>query len=397
MKKKILVSLLGLTFLILSTSLVKAQENKVSVSLFYSTTCPHCAKEKVFLNEYGKDNPDVEIRYFNIGEKDNAKLFQQVGDALKADISGVPFTVVCNEHFVGFHAADTTGVVFEEIVSQAKLTGCSDVVGSLVKGETLVETVEPVQKEPSDNYLIPVAGDVNLKDWSLPILTIVIALLDGFNPCALWVLVFLISMLLGMKDRKKMWLLGSVFIFTSALVYGLFLTAWLNIFLFIGYMRLIQILIGVVSIGISIYYLRDYWVNRSGGCKVVSSNQRQNIFERIKKITHTKSIGWALVGIVGLAVIVNMIELLCSAGLPAVYTSILSQSQLSAWSYYGYILLYILMFMLDDLIIFVVAMLTLEVVGIENKYARAAHVIGGVVMLVIGLAMLFKPELLMFG
>src|SRR5690606_14825843 len=127
--------------------------------------------------------------------------------------------------------------------------------GSLVKGETLVETVEPVQKEPSDNYLIPVAGDVNLKDWSLPILTIVIALLDGFNPCALWVLVFLISMLLGMKDRKKMWLLGSVFIFTSALVYGLFLTAWLNIFLFIGYMRLIQILIGVVSIGISIYYL----------------------------------------------------------------------------------------------------------------------------------------------
>ena len=92
-----------------------------------------------------------------------------------------------------------------------------------------------------------------------------------------------------------------------------------------------------------------------------------------------------------------MVELVCSAGLPAIYTQILSLSNLPTWQYYFYLGLYILIFMLDDLFVFFTAMFTLKAVGVESKYARYSHLIGGVLMLVIGLLLLFKPEWLMFG
>jgi len=108
----------------------------------------------------------------------------------------------------------------------------------------------------------------------LPILTIVIAGLDGFNPCAMWVLIFLISLLLGMENKKKMWLLGSSFIVTSAAVYFLFLAAWLNLFLFLGFLIWIRVIIGIVAIGSGVYHLREWYVNKSGLCKVTGQERK---------------------------------------------------------------------------------------------------------------------------
>jgi len=244
---------------------------------------------------------------------------------------------------------------------------------------------------------VPVLGEINTGNLSLPLLSVVIGILDGFNPCAMWTLIFLISLLLGMKDKKRMWILGGTFIATSAFVYFLFLSAWLNFFLILGFVFWIRVAIGLVALGAGIYSLRDFYINREGGCKVTDSESRKKTLDKLKNITHKRDFIAALFGIILLAFAVNLIELICSAGLPAVYTQVLSLNDLPTFKYYLYILIYIFFFMIDDLFVFIVAMVTLHAVGIQTKYARFSRLIGGIIMVIIGILLLFKPELLMFG
>jgi len=213
----------------------------------------------------------------------------------------------------------------------------------------------------------------------------------------MWVLLFLISLLLGMEDKKKMWTLGVAFIATSAIVYFLFLSAWLNLFLFLGFIASVRIGVGLVAIGSGAFHLKEWWSNRSGACKVTNVEQKKKIMDKLREIASQKYFIFALFGIIGLAFAVNLVELVCSAGLPAIYTNILSISNLSTYQYYLFLLLYIFIFMLDDLLIFIIAMTTLRATGISSKYSRWSGLIGGIVILAIGILLIFKPGWVMFG
>ena len=242
-----------------------------------------------------------------------------------------------------------------------------------------------------------VFGKINPKNLSLPVLTFVIAVVDGFNPCAMWVLLFLISLLLGFEDRKRMWILGLTFIAASAFVYFLFMAAWLNFFIFFGFVIWVRLLVGFVALYFGYKSIKSFVENKNGGCEVTKNEKRIETLQKIKDITKKENLLPAIGGIILLAFAINLIEALCSAGLPAIYTQILTLNKLSTAQYYLYILLYQVVFMLDDMAIFAIAMITMRSIGIESKYARWTKVIGGVVMLIIGLLLIFKPELLLFG
>jgi len=243
---------------------------------------------------------------------------------------------------------------------------------------------------------LPVFGKVNWQTMSLPLLTLVIAAVDGFNPCAMWTLLFLISLLLGMKDKRRMWLLGISFILASGVVYYLFMAAWLNAFLIIGVTKWIRIVIGAFAVLAGGWSFYQWFSNRDGGCITEDSDKRKKIFSQLKEVVNNKKLLLAVVGVMGLAVAVNMVELACSAGLPAVYTKALTMADLPSYQYYLYLLGYIFIFMLDDMLVFTIAMLSFKAVGIESKYVNISRLIGGVVMLWIGYAMLFRPEWLTF-
>lgn len=413
--KLFLIIFISLFFIFSSINLFASSQ--VTLDFFWSNGCPHCAKEKVFLEELKLKYPNLIVNSYEISQNmANALLFQSVGQKLGADISGVPFTVVGDKYVVGFGSNDTTGREIESFIlsamketnpTQAPITTPNIVLNKPEIKEASEETLPiPLNSEiPKDspkellkdtNVHIPLLGTVYASKVSLPILTFLIALVDGFNPCAMWTLLFLISLLLGMKDRKRMWALGIAFIATSALVYFLFLSAWLNLFLFLGFISWIRILIALVALGAGFIYLKKYHQNRTG-CEVVGEEKRHKVFDKLKIITSKKSFFLAITGIILLAIAVNMVELICSAGLPAIYTKVLSMYQLPTWHYYSYLFFYILVFMLDDLFIFFTAMFTLQVTGIQSKYTHASHLIGGVLMLSIGLLLLFKPEILMFG
>ncbi len=395
MLKKVIQSLLIVGVFLFLTKPALAAET--TLHFFWASGCPHCAEEKVFLNTLMEKYPQLTIKDYEITyDRKNLELLQKVGTEFQANVSSVPFAVIGKKQFIGYLNDGTTGREIEEAVKCAVENGCEDLVAGLSSEENAQQPKEQPQGVP-ETLKVPIIGELQVKNLSLPILTFVVALLDGFNPCAMWTLLFLISLLLGMKDRKRMWILGIAFIASSALVYFLFLSAWLNLFLFLGFVLWVRILIGLVALGAGGYNLRDYWINKRGGCNVMGDEKRQRIFEKIRSITQKRQFIMVLGGIVLLAVAVNMVELICSAGLPAIYTKILSLSNLPTWQYYLYLLFYIFIFMLDDLFIFFTAMITLQAVGIQSKYSRYSHLIVGFLMLIIGLLLLFKPEWLMFG
>lgn len=404
--KLFFVFFLTSAWLIFGLQPVSARQDSLNLYLFYSKYCPHCEQEISFLSNLQKEIPQITIHAFEIAEnKTNNQLLQKVGQKLNVDISGVPMLFIGAKPFIGFFSDETTGTVIKSTVLKFLASGCEDPLASLVAN---LPPEQPTTHDGScptnnnqptipDKIKVPLLGEINTKNISLPVLTLLIGGLDGFNPCAMWILFFLISLFLGMKNRKRMWILGLTFIAVSALVYFIFLAAWLNFLLFIGLVFWIRIFIGLIALATGFYHLRDYFTHQGGVCKVSQSQRRQKILERLKRITQKKQFLLALGGIILLAFGVNLVELICSAGLPAVYTQILTLNKVPQWQYYLYLILYIIIYMLDDMIVFVIAMVTLRLTGLSGKYTKIAALIGGILMVIIGTLLLLRPELLMFG
>lgn len=436
--KKILKTFFVIFLLFLSLQVNAAEP--INGYFFYGQDCPHCAKEGAFLESLMVKYPELEINKFEIYyNKENAKLMQEIAETLKISINGVPFLFIGDQYFIGY-SENITSIEVEDKVQDCLNDGCSDVVGIILDLERVQKEIkespsptsnnqeEVIDEKPNEEEMInspeekskdfneintgkenikevnfkriavPFLGEINPLDFSLPALTVIMGFLDGFNPCAMWVLLFLISLLLGMENRKKMWILGTAFIVGSAAVYFLFMSAWLNLILFLGFVFWLRLIIGFVALGGGLFGLKEFFFNKKiSGCNIVQNGERQKIFNRLKKIINQKSFWISFGGIIILAFAVNLIELVCSAGLPAVYTQVLALNNLTNWKYYLYILLYILFFMLDDLFVFFMAMITLQMTGITTKYSKYSRLIGGLLMIIIGLLLIFKPSWLMFG
>lgn len=389
MKKLIAITLLVIfSFGFFNISKIMASD-QASLLFFWTEGCPHCFAEDKYLGELQSKYPELKIEKYEVSKnKNNQNKLIDLSKELKFDASGVPVTVVGNKYILGFTEGITENKI-EQLVINAN--------PNLESEAEVCEIDQPCKEEVNDRIKLPLLGEIETKNFSLPALSIIIGALDGFNPCAMWTLLFLISLLLGMKDRKRMWILGSAFIVASAAVYFVFMSAWLNLFLFIGFIATVRIIIGLVSLGGGVYSLKEFWTNKEAACKVTGQEKRRAVFDKIKKVIHEKSFIMALIGIILLAFAVNLVELICSAGLPAIFTQVLALSNLPTWQYYLYIGLYIFFFMLDDLIIFFIAMFTLQLTGITTKYTRISRLVGGILMLAIGLTLIFKPEWLMFG
>lgn len=375
-----------------------AEEQKsVYITQFYGAGCPHCAAEEEFLSTIDTENANIEIRYLEVyNNKTNFNILKNVSEQINEEVTGVPFLLICDEAITGYLNDDTTGEQISSIIKKYKDSGCNDVVAPFIDSTK----TKPVDNSKTPDGLsniisVPIVGEIDLKSWSLPLLTIILGGLDGFNPCAMWVLIFLISLLLGMKDRTKMWILGLAFIMSSAAVYFFFLAAWLHLILFFSFILAIRTVIGIVAIASGVYYLREFKNNKEGVCTVEDAGQKRKIINKLKEVVKQKSFVLALVGIISIAAAVNIVELACSAGLPAVFTQILSTYDLSIFQYYSYLLLYIFVFMLDDMIVFAIAMIMMDQFSFNTKYSRWSNLIGGIIMLILGLLLIFKPELML--
>lgn len=378
------------------------EDDTITVYLFYGDGCPHCAAEKEFLDIADDKYDNIELVYYEVWkDPENRRFLDEVKRQMEISRSGVPVTIIGETSIVGY--SESVDGRIERAIEFYTENEYVDVVqaikdGTYVRSEEEVdEFLEQEEKTDEESTVdVPLVGKINLKNVSLTTAALILGLIDGFNPCAMWVLLFLISMLIGMKDKKRMWIIGFTFLLSSALVYMLMMLSWLNIVVSISTSIILRNIVAVIAIGGGIVNLYNYFKHQDSGCSVVDEKKRKSVFSKIKKFTKEKSLILALAGTVALAVSVNIIELACSAGLPLVYTQLLAINNIKGFSSFLYVLLYIIFFLLDDMIIFFAAMKTMEVTGISTKYSKYSHLIGGILMVVIGLLLIFKPEWLMF-
>lgn len=396
--KTLFITILFL-ILFIPLSINAEEESKIRLYLFHSSSCPHCKAEIKFLESIEDDYPALEIITYEVSENAmNYNFYNKVMKKTGINSTNVPFTMIGTDYYIGFDEKTGTDDAIIKSIEKFLNGNYVDVISKVKNDEDISDIKYNV--DPSSEKEIPILGKIDAKNVSLPLVAIVMGAIDGFNPCAMWVLLFLITMLFNMKDKKKMWILGITFLTTSALVYLLIMMAWLQValsFTTIKWVRIMVALVALIGGLINLNSFRKSIKDNTDGCEVVDDKKRKKTFKKIKEIVSEKKFILSLIGIITLAISVNLIELACSAGLPLVFTQVLALNELSTLEYSIYMFLYILFFLIDDLVIFIIAMLTLNVKGISSKYGKYSHLVGGIIMVIIAILMIFKPEWLMFN
>ena len=345
--------------------------NKDNLLVFVQDGCPHCAHAEDFLNNANIES--VNVVYHNLKNKNSlALLFQNITRLnIPKDQLGTPIFIFNDKYIIGFG---------EEKKAQ---------ILDLIFNENF-----KIKEKHNEEIDLGIFGKYNVLNTSIPVLAILMGLADGFNPCAMWVLVYLISICATLKDRKKIIFLVGSFVLSSGILYYLFMTAWLNVFLYIGYIRILALAIGLFALYFGTLSVYEYI--KSGGfiqCKLQNNETRKKSMNKIQALVLADLSWFSIFGIVGLAFVVNSIEFVCSAALPATFSFVLTQSHLSTFMHYFYILIYTIFFMLDDIIVFGLAVFAINKYT-GTKYEKYSTLIGGIVMIIIGIFIVFFPKML---
>lgn len=405
--KKIFISILFLFLFTANFSLAQEQK-ETEVYFFWGQGCPHCAKESEFLDEMEEKYPTLIVKRFEIyNSRSNFELLEETKERYDADyINSVPVLFIDSYNpVVGYRSDIITGASIEEKINFCVTKGClkpSEVDMEKKPGREVEEGsssfIPEKESRKEENVDLPLFGEVNVSESGLLIFSAMVGILDGFNACAMWSLCFLLTFLVSSGSRKRVFIIGGTFIFVSGLVYFIFMSAWMNLFIFVGYLDIIRIILSILAIIFGIVCIKDFFAFGKGISFILPEKTRDKIVERMKKLTKPGlALGATILGVSVLAFVVNLIEVLCTTGFPAIYTKILTSHNLSSASYYFYLLVYIFFYMLDDFIIFSIAVLTLRSNKFERKYGRLSKLISGIIILLLGLIMIFKPDLLMFG
>ena len=356
----------------------KIEEDKINIYLFYSYTCPHCHDEieyfKVLEDKY-KDKINI-YKYEVMKDKDNLALMNATKKLFDVSSNGVPFTIIGKEYILGF--SDSTKDEFNYII------------------DNYLDEKENVNNENVEKT-IPILGKIDAKKTSLTLVGIVLGFIDGFNPCAMWILLLLINMTLGMKDKKKMIMIGLTFILTSGIIY-FFSMLGMSVILDLTLVSVVRDLIAVVAIVLGVYNLYVYVKTRKDtGCHVVDNKKRKGIIKKINEIISKKSTILAIIGTILLASSVNLVELACSLGFPTIYLELLSLNSIHGLTKLFYLIIYIFFYLIDDLVVFLIAVFTLKSKGISTRYNKFVNLIGGLLMILMGILLIFKPDWVMLN
>jgi hypothetical protein len=235
-------------------------------------------------------------------------------------------------------------------------------------------------------------GGLSASRLGLPLFTLALGLLDGFNPCAMWVLLFLLALLVRLEDRKRMALIAGTFVLVSGAVYFVFMAAWLNVFLLVGMTDALRLALAGMAIAIGAINVKDSMVPGRGPSLSIPAAAKPGLFARIRSVLNAEDVPASLVAVAGLAVVVNFVELLCTAGFPAIYTAVLTQQQLSPAAHYAYLGLYIVGYIADDTLMVATAVAALGSRKLKERGGRWLKLASGVVMLGLGAVMFVRPE-----
>jgi hypothetical protein len=362
---------------------------RVNLYVFWSETCPHCHRALRFLGALKKELSWLDVQALEVSEPENAEFYATLAEQLGADARYVPAFFYCGRSFQGYDDDATTGRFLRQSLGacQAELLAQMGTGGSPATDRALAAPGAPP-------IVLPLLGRLDPSALSLPVLTLVLGALDAFNPCAFFVLLFLLSLMVHARSRARMALVGGVFVLFSGLLYFVFMAAWLNLFLLVGYLPVVTIAAGLIALFVGGINVKDFVWPKRGISLSIPERAKPGFYARTRDLVGAANLPAMLAGTVTLALAANAYELLCTAGFPLVFTRILTLSDLSTPAYYGYLALYNLVYVLPLLAIVVVFVVTLGARKLKEGEGRVLKLLSGLMMLGLGLVLLFAPEAL---
>ena len=369
----------------------------VPVYFFWGDGCPHCANQKVFLEQLKADHPNVVVYDFEVyNVPENRPLMTAMAAAFGRPVTGVPMTFIGDEVWVGY--SDAMGRQMRAAVERYETYAAPDPVDR-VAPELRDQLAPPPPSPPEDGgellLDVPLVGSVDVGHRALWLSTAIIAFVDGFNPCSLWVLALLLAVVINTRSRKRVLLVGLTFLVITAAVYGLFIAGLFSIFSYVSFLGWIRVLVAGIALAFALINLKDYFAYKQGISLTIDDAQKPGIYRRIRGIMNAKaSLPATLAATGGMALGVTLVELPCTAGLPVLWTTLLADAGVATGAFAVLLLLYMLVYLLDELVVFGVVVVTMRVTRIEERQGRVLKLVGGSVMLALALVMLFWPTLL---
>lgn len=350
-------------------------DEKVNIYLFYSKICPHCQKEEKYFETLKEKYQDkINIYTYEVTEnKTNNEIMKSLKKELKENSQGVPFTIIGSKTFLGY----------DESLNE--------------RIENTIESYLDENTKTNNTYTIPILGKIEAKNASIILIAIILGFIDGFNPCAMWILLLLINMCISIKDKKKMLIVCLTFIITSGIIYFLSMLG-IGFILDLTTISYIRNIIAILAIILGIYNLYTYLKTRKQtGCHVVKKEKRKTIITKINNILNNENTLLMFGGTIILATSVSLVEMACSLGFPTIFLELLSINNIHSFLKVTYLLIYILFYLIDDIVVLFLSIKAFETKGISTKYNKYVHLIGGLIMILMGVLLIFKPEWIMFN
>jgi glutaredoxin len=363
---------------------------KVTIEAFVREGCPHCAKAEAFLAELGRERPDVAILIREVQRDPTAMdRLKEIAREKGVGIPRVPAIYVGDQLIMGYsEEASTDTMIRNALRGQLAAAADSGTAGTCAADdkENAVACVADPAANVEEAFSVTIfERKITLDDVGLPAFTIAMGLLDGFNPCSMWVLILMISLLAPLNDRKRMLAVAGTFVLIEGIAYFLFMSAWLNLFLLVGLSRISQLVVAGIAIVAGLINLKDFVAFGKGISLSIPEKSKPGIYKRMRDVVHAKSLPAAIVGVTILAILIQVVEFMCTSGFPALFTRILTLRVLDVESYYGYLLLYIAAYMLDDIIILAIGVYTLSRHRLQEKEGRWLKLVSGFVMVGLGI------------
>jgi glutaredoxin len=360
------------------------------IEVFVREGCPHCAKAEEFLAQLQKERPALSISIRDV-QKEPAALerLKELAQQTNTGTVRVPAIHVRGQLIVGFSPEAGTDALVRAALAGGQAGPHAGAAGTCDAEESLACPKGPGAAE--EEFSVTVFGrTITLTDVGLPAFTLAMGLLDGFNPCSMWVLLLMISLLAPLNDRRRMIAIGGTFVLIQGIAYFVFMAAWLNMFLLIGMSRAVTLVVAAIAILAGLVNLKDFVAFGRGISLSIPAKAKPGIYSRMRNLLHAPTMAAAIVGAAVLAVLVQIVEFMCTSGFPALFTRILTLQDLPAASYYGYMLLYIAGYMIDDVIILTIGVIMLSRHRLQEKEGRVLKLISGLVMVGLGIYLVFQ-------
>lgn len=364
--------------------------NAVCVHAFLKAGCPQCESIIPYIdNLTAKYN--VELKKHDVSLTEEKALYDAFKETYGFTTDAYP-TVFIGSRFLMGEKAIRENLESEIISCSEKECTCpAENIHGLAPYPPQQNDITPDMQEIID---LPLIGKLDASKLSLPVFTIILGGLDSFNPCAFFVLFFLLSMLIYAKSRKRMLLIGGTFVFFSGAVYFMFMAAWLNLFLLIGQLAVITTIAGIVALIVAAINIKDFFFFGKGISLVIPAKSKPKLFARMRALLKATSVISMMIGTIVLAIAANSYELLCTAGFPMVFARILTLHELSTAQYYFYLALYNVVYVIPLAFIVLTFTLTLGKRKLTEWQGRILKLISGIMMLCLGFVLLIKPALM---